>query len=157
MTVRITLQDLPTLIGRELGPSAPVEMTQDRIDAFAACTLDEQWIHVDVAQAAASPSGTTIAHGFLTLSLLSHFMAELLVVTDAAMAINYGLDRVRFPSAVPAESLVRSTLEVCTVVPGMTYTTMTARTTFHVAGQRKPCCVADSVTRFIAKAAGAQA
>ena len=149
MTVHVTIDELPSLLGREIGPSPPVEMSQDRINAFAACTLDEQWIHVDAERAARSPFGTTIGHGFLTLAMLSHFMGELLVVDDAEMAINYGLDRVRFPSVVRSGSKLRASVEIRSVVPSDDYTMMTARVTFSADDGERPCCVADSVTRFV--------
>jgi acyl dehydratase len=133
-----------------------VRITQDRIDAFVACTLDDQWIHVDQARAATGPFGTTIAPGFLTLSMLSYFMADLLVVDDAAMAINYGLNRVRFPATVAAESQLRATLEICSVTPSDTYTMLTGRMTFQADSGAKPCCVADMVTRFVHTVAGAR-
>lgn len=149
MTVRLPCAELPQLVGRYLGPSTAVQVTQQRIDAFAACTLDDQWIHVDHDRAAGGPFGTTITPGFLTLSLLSYFVADLLAVDDAALAINYGLDRVRFPAVVPAGAHVRATLEIRTVTPSETFTTLTARMTFHADAEQKPCCVADLLTRFV--------
>lgn len=145
--------ELPELIGRRLGPSEPVLVDQARIDAFAACTIDPQWIHVDPERAATGPFGTTIAHGFLTLSLLSHVFDELLEVEDAAMGINYGLDRVRFPAPLPSGSFVSGTLEPLTVEPEAGHTRMTARVVFTADGAARPCCVAESVTRFVERAA----
>jgi acyl dehydratase len=149
VTVHVDIAELPGLQGQVIGPSPAVEMTQERINAFAACTLDEQWIHVDVDRAEQGPYGTTIAHGFLTLAMLSHFMEELLVVDDAQLAINYGLDRVRFPAALMSGSLLRASVEVRSVLPADQYTTMTARMTFSADDSERPCCVADSVTRFV--------
>lgn len=149
VTLRVACADLPQLVGRCLGPSTAVQITQERIDAFAACTLDEQWIHVDRPRAAVGPFGTTIAPGFLTLSFLSYFMTDLLVVDDAAMAINYGLDRVRFPEVVTAGSQLRATLEVRTVAASDIYTMLTGRVTFQGDSRAKPCCVAETVTRFV--------
>ena len=151
MTCRVPLSQLPSLVGREFGPSEPVVFGQERIDSFAACTLDEQWIHVEPRRAAATPWGTTIGHGFLTLAMLSHFLGELLVVEGVEMAVNYGLDRVRFPSAVPSGARVRATVRVLSVDPAAEFTTMTARTTFQADGGEKPCCVADSITRYLPK------
>jgi acyl dehydratase len=147
------MRELPGLVGRRLGPSEPVLVDQERIDAFAECTVDPQWIHVDPERAATGPFGATIAHGFLTLSLLSHVFDELLEVEDAGMGLNYGLDRVRFPAPVLSGSLVSAVLEPLTVDPGPEHTMMTARVTFTAAGAARPCCVADSVTRFVERAA----
>lgn len=144
------MAELPTLVGRQLGPTAPVLVDQDRIDRFAHCTLDDQWIHVDPVRAAVGPFGTTIGHGFLTLSLLSHFFGELLAVDDAALAINYGLERVRFPAAVTSGSLLSATAEVRQVRPETGFTMVTTRVTMRAEGSEKPCCVADCVTRFVA-------
>lgn len=149
MTVHVCLADLPGLLDRPLGPTAPVRIDQRRIDGFARCTLDEQWIHVDPARAAGGPFGTTIGHGFLTLSLLSHFLGELLAVDDAAMAINYGLDRVRFPAPVRSGSLVRARAQIREVRPAPGHSTVRTRVTIRADGVDKPCCVADCVTRFV--------
>lgn len=153
MTTRVALAELPGLVGRTLGPSEPIPVTQERIDAFAEATLDPQWIHVDPVRAAAGPFGRTIAHGFLTLSLLSKVVGDLLVVEDAGMAINYGLNRVRFPAPVPVGSLVRGTMEILEVVPGAEYTMMTARVAFTADEAEKPSCVAESITRYVPGAA----
>ncbi|MCW2990964.1 MAG: MaoC family dehydratase, partial [Solirubrobacterales bacterium] len=103
-TVAQGIDGLRALQGASLGPTAAITVEQPRIDAFADATLDHQWIHVDAERSAAGPFGVTIAHGYLTLSLCAHFMAELLEVRDVSMAINYGVDRVRFPSPVPVGS-----------------------------------------------------
>lgn len=99
---RVGIDELPALLGQTLGPSAPLLITQDRIDEFAAATGDQQWLHVDAGRAAAGPFGTTIAHGYLTLSLFTTMLWSLLEVPDAAQVINYGLGKVRFPASVPA-------------------------------------------------------
>lgn len=150
MTTVVTVSELPTLVGRQLGPSLAIPITQERIDAFAEATLDAQWIHVDVKRAITGPFGGTIAHGFLTLSLLSHVVDELLLVQDAAMAINYGLNRVRFPAILRSGSDVRGTVAVLSVAPGDGYTNVTSRVSFAADGQDIPCCVAEIVTRFVA-------
>lgn len=149
MTTVVTLGELVGLVGRQLGPSAPIEFSQERIDAFAEVTIDPQWIHVDVERAAASPFGGTIAHGFLTLSMLSHVMGELLQVEDAKMAINYGLNRVRFPSVLHSGSVVRGTVEIVSVTPADGHTMMVCSVAFLADGRDVPCCVAESVTRFV--------
>ncbi|MGZ4899050.1 MAG: MaoC family dehydratase [Candidatus Angelobacter sp.] len=150
MTVRTTLQDLPTLVGRQLGPSAPVGITQNRIDAFAVCTVDEQWIHVDSSAAAATPFGATIAHGFLTLSLLPHFMHEALQIKQGIrLGVNYGLNRVRFVSPVRAGSNIRARIALQSlkdVPPNGVEVVFNA--TVEVEGSEKPCCVAEWVARY---------
>src|SRR5258707_8735811 len=104
-----TVLSLKEFVGREIAVTDWLTMTQDRIDRFAEATEDHQWIHVDRERAQReSPYGTTIAHGFLTLSLLSRFLREAIQLDDVRMAINYGLNRVRFPSAVRAGSRIRA-------------------------------------------------
>ena len=102
------LRDLETRVGQEVGVSPWLEVTQERIDTFAKAIDDYQWIHVDRARAKASPFGSTIAHGFLTLSLLSHLSESTFSYSDRRMGINYGLNRVRFTAPVPAGSRVRA-------------------------------------------------
>jgi acyl dehydratase len=102
------------LVGAELGPTSWLDVSQERIDAFAAATDDPQWIHTDPARAAEGPFGTTIAHGFLTLSLCVPMLYEILPPGDA-MAVNYGVDRVRFPAAVPSGSRIRARFQVISV------------------------------------------
>ena len=110
MTTTTTMAELPGLVGTELGSSEWFEVTQEAVNHFAEATGDHQWIHVDVERAKAeSPFGGPIAHGYLTLSLLAPMSAEVLVVTDTVMGVNYGLNKVRFPSPVPVGSKVRLT------------------------------------------------
>jgi acyl dehydratase len=149
-----TYQDLAALeaaVGSETGPTDWLTIDQARIDAFADATEDHQWIHVDPERAASGPFGTTVAHGFLTLSLVPYLAAELLKVEGVRMGINYGLDRVRFPAPVPSGSRVRarSTLISCERVPGpVEAAQLVNRITIEVEGSAKPACVADSVTRL---------
>ena len=133
--------------GTEFGPSSWVEVSQERIDAFADATGDHQWIHVDRERAAAGPFGTTIAHGYLTLSLIPAMTYEVVPSREGAMGINYGLNRVRFPAPVPSGSRVRGTFRVESVdeFDGGTQTTMTA--TIEREGGDKPVCVAEVVFR----------
>jgi acyl dehydratase len=135
--------------GLELGPSEWRDVTQERIDAFAAATDDPQWIHVDRERAAAGPFGTTIAHGYLTLALLVPFSYELLQVEDAPLTLNYGLNRVRFPAPLPSGSRVRARFRVERVeeVAGGTQVTMAA--TVECEGAEKPVCVAELVFRYV--------
>ena len=111
------LSDLAALVGQELAESEPVLIDQDRIDGFAAHTEDRQWIHVDPARAAEGPFGSTIAHGYLTLSMLPRLMASAMKIDDVRMGLNYGLNRVRFPSPVPSGSALRARLKLLSFEP----------------------------------------
>src|SRR3954452_11505006 len=111
MTTTTTIAELPGLVGQDLGTSDWHEVTQDAVNLFADATGDHQWIHVDVDRATSeSPFGGPIAHGYLTLSLLVPLIAQVLTVSDQTMGVNYGLNRVRFPSPVPVGSKVRATV-----------------------------------------------
>lgn len=134
--------------GTEFGPSSWVEVSQARIDAFAEATGDDQWIHVDRERAAAGPFGTTIGHGYLTLSLLPAMSYEVVPRQEGGMGINYGLNRVRFPAPVPSGSRVRGTFRVASVdeFDGGFQATMTA--TIEREGGGKPVCVAEVVFRY---------
>jgi acyl dehydratase len=134
--------------GLELGPSEWQEIRQERVDAFAEATGDRQWIHVDRERAAAGPFGGTIAHGYLTLSMLAAFSFELLPVEDASASINYGLNRVRFPAPVPVGSRVRASFRVedASEVEGGVQVTMAA--TVERESAEKPVCVAELVFRY---------
>src|ERR1700720_3260585 len=116
----IELSDLPNWVGRHLGYSEWQEMTQERVNLFADATDDHQFIHVDVERAKQTPFGGTIAHGYLTLSLIAPTLGRLMQVTDARMGVNYGLDRVRFPAPVPVGAEWRGGIEIreVTDVPG---------------------------------------
>jgi acyl dehydratase len=132
------------LVGVELGPTSWIEVTQERIDAFAAATEDPQWIHVDPARAGKGPFGTTIAHGFLTLSLTVPMMYEA-VPADGAMSINYGVDRVRFPAPVPSGSRVRGRFRVVSVEDVPQGERAVVEATVECEGLDKPVCVAQLV------------
>ena len=135
------------VIGKELGPTAWLEVTQERIDEFAHATDDPQWIHVDPVRAAEGPFGTTIAHGFLTLSLCIPLMAEVLVLDGYRMGINYGVNKVRFPAPVPSGSRIRARFTVQSVeeVAGGEQGVILA--TVEREGGDKPVCVAELVLR----------
>ena len=107
-TTVLSVDELTALVGTHLGYSAWREVTQERVNTFADATDDHQWIHVDAERAAAGPFGTTIAHGFLTLSLLIPMWSEILRFDGVRLAINYGLNKVRFPSPVPVGSSIRT-------------------------------------------------
>src|SRR5271157_3254537 len=119
-TVFENLQDLKAAAGRHLGYSDWLEITQDRVNQFADATDDHQWIHVDPERAAKGPFGRTVAHGYLTLSLVSTLLSQLMKVRNISMAINYGANKVRFPSPVPVGSLIRAGAQILSVddVPG---------------------------------------
>ncbi|MCK9684141.1 MaoC family dehydratase [Scleromatobacter humisilvae] len=141
------LADLAALEGREIGRSDWVVVEQSNIDQFAQATRDEQWIHVDPARAAAGPFGTTVAHGFLTLSLVSHLFSDAVAFEDVRLSINYGLNRVRFPSPVPVGSRLRAlcVLDAFEAIAGGAQLTVTI--TLEREGSAKPACVAEWVTR----------
>jgi acyl dehydratase len=133
---------LRELLGAELGPSSWIEVTQDRIDAFAEATNDPQWIHVDPARAADGPFGGTIAHGFLTLALCVPMMSELLPPADG-MVVNYGVNRVRFPAAVPSGSRVRGRFRVASVEDTAAGERASIEATVECDRVEKPVCVAE--------------
>lgn len=144
---RIALSDLPHHVGRELGSSPWLEIDQARINAFAEVTGDPQWIHVDPQQAAKGPFGTTVAHGFLTLSLLPWFLEHSFDVQGSRMGVNYGLNRVRFPAPVPVGSRLRahSRLLTCEAVEGGFQ--LVIAVTIEREASAKPVCVAELVAR----------
>jgi acyl dehydratase len=139
--------DLRNAINQELGPSDWLEIKQDRIDQFAEATGDFQWIHVDPSQAAAGPFGSTIAHGYLTLSLVPMLTREYYSVDGATMIVNYGLDRVRFVSQVPVGSRVRARSSIVEAADVKDAVQVTLRTTIELAGSDRPAAVVDGVTR----------
>jgi acyl dehydratase len=145
------LQELRAQVGHVLGPTAWRRVEQADIDAFARLSGDRQWIHTDVERAAReSPYGSTIAHGNLTLALVDGFRDELVPVTEhAAMGVNMGYDRVRFPAPVRSGSDVRATLEVVSVTPREAWIEVVQRFVLEVRGAEKPCCVADSIVRVL--------
>ena len=134
--------------GKHLGYTDWQEMTQDRVNRFADATDDHQFIHVDPERAKATPFGGTIAHGYLTLSLVSPIMEQLLKVTDAKIAVNYGLDKVRFPAPLPVGAQYRGGAELMEVtdVPGGIQ--MKALVKIEVQGSEKPVMVAESLVRM---------
>ncbi len=144
------MTQLTELIGVERGPSAWLDVSQQRIGMFAAATDDPQWIHTDPERAADGPFGTTIAHGFLTLSLCVPLMQNALALTDYGMGVNYGVNRVRFPAPVPSGSRVRARFTVQSVdeVPGGEQAVVLA--TVECEGVDKPVCVAELVLRHYA-------
>jgi len=149
MATAYHLSDLPSLKGQELDTTDWLTIDQSRIDEFADVTGDRQWIHVDAKRAASEgPFGGTIAHGYLTLSLLGSLIQDIFTVEGASLGVNYGLDKVRFPAPVPVGSRIRLTAVVTDVsqVRGGVQIHVTA--TIEVEGSAKPGCVAEALFRY---------
>ena len=146
------IDELRELVGKPVGPSDWVEVTQADIDKFAEISRDDQWIHVDVERAEReSPFGTTIAHGNLTLSLIDGFRGQLIDQQGVKLGINYGWNKVRFPAPVPVGSRVRASAEVISVEElGDGWWHTVTRFTLEREGTEKPVCVAESVGRALA-------
>jgi len=135
-------------VGAELGPTEWITVDQERIDQFADATGDHQWIHVDPERAKDGPFGATIAHGYLTLSLVNLFLPELVVVDGASMGVNVGLGKVRFPAPVPSGSRIRGRGEVVSAEQIGEGVQVVVRVTVEIEGGDKPACVADTLGRF---------
>jgi acyl dehydratase len=136
--------------GTDLGVTDWETITQERIDTFAAATGDHQWIHVDTDAAAAGPFGTTIAHGYLTLSLCAPFLGQLCQVDGISMGINYGIDRARFVTPVPAGGRVRGRGEVLAADEIEGGAQVVVRITVELEGAERPAAVVDTVSRYLA-------
>jgi acyl dehydratase len=147
MTKTIAYDDLPTLAGQETGVSDWVEITQDRINKFADATGEHQWIHVDVARAAKEmPGGKTIAHGYLTLSLIPWLTGDFLSIQGVTRAINYGSDKIRFTNMVPVGSKVRARAKMLAAEPKSGGMQLRSEVTIEVEGQTRPACVAETIS-----------
>ena len=143
-----SLDELKQWVGKEVAVSDWLQVTQERINLFADATGDRQWIHVDPVRAAAdSPFGTTIAHGYLTLSLLPHMMMETLSMSDSKMSINYGLNRVRFTAPVRANDRIRTRFSLASLedIPGGVQLTWHA--VVEIENSHKPACIAEMIAR----------
>ena len=141
--------EIKAAVGKPLGTTDWLEVGQERINQFAEATGDHQWIHVDVERAKSGPFGAPIAHGFLTLSLVSYFLPDIVRVEGASMGINYGVNKVRFPSPVTVGSKIRAAGEIAEVTDVAGGVQMVTRVTIEVEGGGKPACVAETVNRFI--------
>ncbi|MFF3919735.1 MaoC family dehydratase [Streptomyces sp. NPDC001852] len=139
-------EELRNAVGTHLGYSDWHTVTQQQIDTFADATGDHQWIHVDVEKAAAGPFAGTIAHGYLTLSLVPMLVWQVYRVEGVSMGVNYGANKVRFPSPVPVDSKVRAGVELLSVEPGGSGYRVTTRVTIERQGAGKPACVAETVS-----------
>ncbi|KNA92407.1 MaoC family dehydratase [Gordonia sp. w5E2] len=140
-----SISELTAAIGEDLGYGDWLEVTQDRIDAFADATGDHQWIHVDPGRAKDGPFGATIAHGYLTLSLLPLLAGDIFTVNGPKLVINYGLNKVRFPSPVKVGSRIRANAEIVSIDDSPAGVTMVVRSTVQIDGVEKPACVAENV------------
>ena len=141
------LSELQSLVGEPIGVSDWITIDQQRIQQFADATGDHQWIHLDAERAAAGPFGATIAHGFLTLSLLPAMGASAFEVRDTRMGVNYGLGKVRFPAPVPAGSRLRGHFKLVKYEPLEGGAQITVEVTMEREGTDKPVCVAESLAR----------
>jgi acyl dehydratase len=135
--------------GEHLGHSPWREITQQQINTFADATDDHQWIHTDPSRAATGPFGMTIAHGYLTLSLVVAFMHEIFVIEGLTMGVNVGLNKVRFPAAVRVGSKVRGGAELQDLRHSPAGELSTVRVTVEVEGEKQPACVADTLTLYV--------
>ncbi|MFW6774097.1 MaoC family dehydratase [Nocardioides sp. CPCC 205120] len=137
------------LVGTHVGHSAWHTVTQQQVDTFAEATGDHQWIHVDPERAAAGPFGGTIAHGYLTLSLVPMLGQQVYTVSGLRMGVNYGSNKVRFPAPVPVGSRVRAGVEIVSLEPGGGGHQLTTRVTVEIEGGAKPACVAEVVSILV--------
>jgi acyl dehydratase len=144
------IPELEAAVGTHVGYSDWHTVTQDQIDTFAKATGDHQWIHVDPEKAAQGPFGSTIAHGYLTLSLVPMLVWQVYEVEGVRMGVNYGADKLRFPAPVPVDSKVRAGVELLSVTPGGGGHQVKARVTVEREGGDKPVCVVDTVSIVVA-------
>ena len=138
--------ELAPALGQVFGPTDWIAIDQDRINKFADATGDHQWIHVDVEKAKTGPFGSTVAHGFLTLSLTNLFLPQLIEVRGISMGINYGLNKIRFPAVVPAGSRIRGKGELISVESQKGAVQSIMRITVEVEGNAKPACIAEAIS-----------
>ena len=143
-----SLADLAACVGQEVVVSDWFTVTQQHIDQFAAATGDDQWIHVDAARASSGPFGATIAHGYLTLSLIAGFSMRSFKVEGVRIGINYGLDKVRFMAPVPVGSRLRARMQLLQATPIEGGMQLAWKTTIEREGEAKPVCVAEPLSRY---------
>jgi acyl dehydratase len=149
-TVFKSPSELKSAVGKHLGYSDWLEITQQRINQFADATGDHQWIHVDPERAKKGPFGAPIAHGYLTLSLVSMFLPQIIEVHGIAMGINYGTEKVRFPSPVTVGSRIRAGGELVSLEDVKGGVQAVVRVTIEIEGKDKPACVVDTISRYYA-------
>ncbi len=140
--------DLKAAVGKHLGYSEWLEIDQQRINQFADATGDHQWIHVDPERAKKGPFGRCIAHGYLTQSLVNHFLPQIVEVRGISMGVNYGADRLRFPAPVPVGSKIRGGGELLSVEEVKGGVQATIRVTVEIEGADRPGCVIDTISRY---------
>jgi acyl dehydratase len=148
LRVFASLDELRAAVGEQLGWTDWLEIDQKRIDQFAEATGDHQWIHVDPERAAGGPFGTTIAHGYLTLSLIPALTPQLFRVDGVKMGVNYGVNKVRFPAPVPVGSRLRGTAVIAELTEAGGGVQLVTRVTIEREGGEQPVCVAETVARF---------
>lgn len=143
-------RELLHAVGRQLGASEWLTIEQPRIDLFAEATGDDQWIHVDPERARTGPFGSTIAHGYLTMSLVNYFLPQIVEVRNISMGVNYGADKLRFPAPVPVGSRIRGQGEIVEAeeVKGGAIQ-VKIRVTVEIEGGERPGCVVDTISRFV--------
>jgi acyl dehydratase len=144
-----TFEQLSQAVGQDLGTTDWLEITQERVDAFADATGDHQWIHVDVERAKDGPFGGTIAHGYLTLSLIPQFTPDLFSLETPGARLNYGVNKVRFPSPVKVGAKIRATAQITDVTDVPAGKQMITRYTIEIDGEDKPACVAETVVLLL--------
>ena len=143
----VAFDDLPGLAGQEIGASEWVEIDQDRINKFADATGDHQWIHVDVERAGKEmPGGKTIAHGYLTLSLIPMLGAQIMRITGVSRGINYGSNKIRFTNMVPVGSRVRASQKLLSVEPRAGGLQLVNEMTIEIEGKDRPACIAETIS-----------
>jgi acyl dehydratase len=149
MTTTTTMAELPGLVGQELGTSDWYEVTQEAVNQFADATGDHQWIHVDVERAKKGPYGGTIAHGYLTLSLIARFGDELFSVSGVTAKLNYGVNKVRFPAPVPVGSRVRASASISSTAETPAGIQVSLNWVIELENSTKPACVAETVVLLV--------
>ena len=145
-----TVEEIESAVGEEIGTTEWVEITQERVDRFADATDDHQWIHVDRERAATGPFGGTIAHGYLTLSLIPWFGSQLFALANPGAKLNYGVNKVRFPNPVKVGAKIRATATVNAVTAMSAGHQLTMGFTIEIQGDDKPACVAETVVLLLA-------
>ena len=148
MKVFESLQELSESVGQHVGYGEWHTVTQEQINAFADATGDHQWIHINPELAAKGPFGTTVAHGYLTLSLIPMLAGQIMRTNGVKMGVNYGLNKVRFPAPVPVGSKVRAGITLLSVEPMDGCAQIVSEVTIERDGGDKPCCVAQTVSRY---------
>lgn len=147
-TVYSSAAELLAAAGTDLGATAWIELTQERINKFADATDDHQWIHVDPERARTGPFGACVAHGYLTLSLANLFLPQLIEIRNMKMGVNYGCEKIRFPAPVKAGKRIRGKGEVVAVDKAGEGVQATIRITIEIEGEAKPGCVVDTISRY---------